>query len=142
MDYDSLKLENQLCFPLYAVSRKITNLYRPILKPLGLTYTKYITMMALWEKDKVSVKELGKTLYLDSGTLTPLLKKLENQKLIKRKRNPEDERNLIITLTKKGKDLKTEALKVPQKISSCIDIPTKDAKDLSRILHLILKVQT
>ncbi len=139
MDYDSLKLENQLCFPLYASSRKITKLYRPILEPLGLTYTKYITMMALWEKDNVSVKELGEKLYLDSGTLTPLLKKLENQNLIIRKRNPEDERNLIVTLTKKGKNLKDEALKVPQEISSCINISPKDAKELHRLLHLILK---
>src|SRR6056297_124438 len=139
MDYDSLKLENQLCFPLYAVSKKITNLYRPILKPLGLTYTKYITMMALWEKDKISVKELGEKLYLDSGTLTPLLKKLENQKFIERKRNPKDERNLIVTLTQKGETLKDQALKVPQEISSCIDISTKDAQELHRILHSILE---
>ncbi|HCX03894.1 MAG TPA: MarR family transcriptional regulator [Clostridiales bacterium] len=139
MDYDSLKLENQLCFPLYAASRQITKLYRPILKPLGLTYTKYITMMALWEKDHVSVTDLGERLFLDSGTLTPLLKKLENQKLIKRKRDPDDERNLIVTLTKKGKKLKDEALKVPQEISSCIDIPPKDAQKLHRLLHLILK---
>jgi len=139
MDYDSLKLENQLCFPLYAVSKKITNLYRPILKPLGLTYTKYITMMALWEKDKISVKELGEKLYLDSGTLTPLLKKLENQKFIERKRDPKDERNLIVTLTQKGESLKDQALKVPEEISSCIDISTKDAQELHRILHSILE---
>jgi len=89
MNYQSLRLDNQLCFPLYAVSRKITKLYRPILNRLGLTYTKYVAMMALWEKDDVSVKELGNRLYLDSGTLTPLLKSLESQGLIERKRNPE-----------------------------------------------------
>lgn len=139
MNYENLKLDKQLCFPLYAVSRKITKLYRPILKKLGLTYTKYVTMMALWEKDDVSVKELGNRLYLDSGTLTPLLKSLERQGLIERKRNPEDERNLIISLTSKGINLKDKALKVPEEISSCIYIPPQDAKELHRILYLILR---
>jgi DNA-binding MarR family transcriptional regulator len=139
MDYQSLKLDSQLCFPLYAVSRKITKLYRPILNRLGLTYTKYVAMMALWEKDDVSVKELGNRLYLDSGTLTPLLKSLESQGLIERRRNPEDERNLIISLTNKGIQLKDKAIKVPEEISSCIDIPPQDAKELHRILYLILR---
>lgn len=138
MKYDSLKLDNQLCFPLYACSREIIKLYKLILDPLGLTYTQYITLMALWEEDNVTVKSLGEKLFLDSGTLTPLLKKLEAQELIIRERCPKDERNVYIKLTKNGIKLKDKALNVPAQISKCVDLSIDDAADLHRILHQIL----
>ena len=99
-----MKLENQLCFPLYAAARSVTGLYTPWLKQLGLTYTQYITMLVLWEHEKLTVKELGAELYLDSGTLTPLLKKLEEKGLVTRCRSTRDERNLILTITEDGED--------------------------------------
>ena len=109
-NFDTLKLENQLCFPLYACSREMIRLYKPFLDELELTYTQYITMMVLWEKQAVTVKELGHSLYLDSGTLTPLLKKLESRGLVSRTRSPSDERNLIISLTDAGDALKEKAI--------------------------------
>ncbi|MBN2285661.1 MAG: MarR family transcriptional regulator [Tissierellales bacterium] len=138
-NYESLLLDNQLCFPLYASSRLIIRLYTPILEPFGLTYTKYIVMLALWENDHLSVKDLGDKLFLDSGTLTPLLKKLEVQGLIHRERSPEDERNVMITLTKKGQALKEEALVIPQKVGACLNLNPEEFKELHRLLHLILK---
>lgn len=111
-----LKLDNQLCFALYVSSKEIIKKYKPLLDPLGLTYTSYITLLALWEKDHITVKELGKRLYLDSGTLTPLLKKLEAKGLLTRKRNKEDERTVYVTLTQEGRDLKTSALNVPKEM--------------------------
>ena len=112
--YEQLKLKNQLCFPLYAASRRIVNAYTPLLKPVGLTYTQYIVFMVLWEKEEVTVGELGATLSLDAGTLTPLLKKLEKDGFITRTRSKDDERITLIKLTKKGDDLKED----------CKDIPT------------------
>ena len=112
-DIDCLKLENQLCFPLYACSKEIIKKYNTILNNYGLTYTQYITMMVLWEHKEINVKDLGNCLYLDSGTLTPLLKKLENSGYIRRKRSSEDERNLIISITKKGENIKKDLLKIP-----------------------------
>jgi DNA-binding MarR family transcriptional regulator len=138
MNYEQLKLENQLCFPLYASSRLIVRLYNPVLLPLGLTYTKYIVMMALWEKDNIGLKELGETLFLDSGTLTPLLKKLESQGFITRERNAEDERNIVIKLTEQGNNLKDSAKDIPEKIGSCINMSGKDIKELQRLLNIIL----
>jgi DNA-binding MarR family transcriptional regulator len=108
-----LKLENQLCFALYACSREITKLYKPILAELGITYTQYISLLVLWEKDNITVKTLGEKLHLDSGTLTPLLKKLECMNLVKRIRDTVDERNVYVTLTSEGLDLKKKALKIP-----------------------------
>ena len=102
-EFDPLLLDNQLCFPLYACSRKVVNLYTPYFQPLGITYTQYIVFLVLWETDGVSVRELGQRLYLDSGTLTPLLKKMEAKGLITRKRDQEDERSLIISLTDEAK---------------------------------------
>lgn len=134
----SLLLSNQLCFPLYSASRKIIRMYTPFLNELELTYTQYITMLVLWENDGLSVKDLGNKLYLDSGTLTPLLKKLEKQGVITRKRNSEDERNVIVFLSEKGKSLKQKALDVPQRISSCIDLNMKDVMELKRLLTVIL----
>ena len=141
MTYEQLKLDNQLCFPLYACSRYITRLYTPVLEAMGLTYTQYITLLVLWEKDGLSMKELGEKLYLDSGTLTPLLKKLESQGLIERTRSKDDERSVLIKLTKKGSALEESAADIPEKIAGCVDIPAKDARDLYRILKLILSKQ-
>lgn len=141
MTYEQLKLDNQLCFPLYACSRYITRLYTPVLDQLGLTYTQYITLLVLWEKDGLTMKELGEKLYLDSGTLTPLLKKLESQELIERTRSRDDERSVIISLTKKGSELEESAAGIPEKIAGCVDIPIRDAQELYRILQLILSKQ-
>ncbi|RDY33098.1 MarR family winged helix-turn-helix transcriptional regulator [Lachnotalea glycerini] len=138
MKDDLLKLENQLCFPLYACAKEVVKQYKPYLDEIELTYTQYITMMVLWEKKSLNVKALGKYLYLDSGTLTPLLKKLEKQGFIKRERSTQDERNLIVTITKEGEALKNKAIEIPAKIGSCINIPAEDAKVLYRILYQIL----
>jgi len=134
----ALLLDNQLCFPLYAASRRIIKLYRPVLDPLGLTYTQYITLLALWERDGETVKALGERLFLDSGTLTPLLKKLEAQGLVRRDRSQEDERNVLIRLTAAGHALKTRAATVPGQIASCVNLSMPDAMELHRILHLLL----
>ncbi|MCD4712738.1 MAG: MarR family transcriptional regulator [Clostridiales bacterium] len=136
--YDSLLLKNQLCFPLYAVSKNIISMYKPYLDPLGLTYTQYITMMVLWEQDDVMVKTLGERLFLDSGTLTPVLKKLEAQNYITRKRGTENERNVYIKLTPVGLALRDKALEVPKQIVQCLDISPEDAKTLYKILYKIL----
>lgn len=139
MNYDALKLKNQLCFPLYAVSKEVTRLYKPFLDPLNLTYTQYITMMVLWENDNINVKSLGEKLYLDSGTLTPLLKKLEAQGLVKRVRNKDNERSVFITLTDSGLALKEKAIRVPEQIIGCLKIEPDEALTLYRILNRILE---
>jgi len=138
MNDAALLLDNQLCFPLYAASRRIIRLYRPVLDPLGLTYTQYITLLALWERDGETVKALGERLFLDSGTLTPLLKKLEVQGLVRRDRSHEDERNVLIWLTAEGSALKTRAAEVPGQIASCVNLSMPDARELHRLLHLLL----
>ena len=137
-NFDCLKLENQLCFPLYVCSKEIVRRYKPYLDELDLTYTQYITMMALWECKEINVKELGEKLYLDSGTLTPLLKKLETKGYIKRERSKSDERNLIVTITKDGEALKETAADIPQKIGACVNISPDKAKELYDTLYLIL----
>lgn len=137
-DYAELKLENQLCFPLYACSKEIVRLYKPYLDELDLTYTQYITMMVLWEKESLGVKELGEALYLDSGTLTPLLKKLEAKGLVKRQRCEEDERCLLVSLTEKGTGLKDKALAIPRAISSYIRISKEEKSQLYDLLYKIL----
>ncbi len=139
---DPLLLENQLCFPLYACSREIIRLYTPFLEELGLTYTQYIAMLALWEHHSMSVKELGTALYLDSGTLTPLLKKLEAQGLLKRERSAKDERVVIATLTSAGEALKQKAKAVPQEMASCIPLDAEEAKTLYALLYKILNSET
>lgn len=116
MNYDILKLDNQLCFSLYAASREITKLYKPFLDKIGLTYTQYISLLVLWESDNITVKELGNRLRLDSGTLTPLLKKLESMDILERLRDKKDERNVYIKLTDKGHNLKDKALDIPSKV--------------------------
>jgi len=135
---ESLKIENQLCFPLYACSKEIIRRYNPILEKLDLTYTQYIVMMVLWDKKEINVKSLGEKLYLDSGTLTPLLKKLEEKKYIKRVRDKKDERNLIIKITKQGESIKVKATDVPMEISKCVNLSPSEAKELYRILYKIL----
>ena len=120
--YAGIRLENQLCFPLYVCSKEIVRRYKPYLDELNLTYTQYIAMMVLWEEREVTVTELGKQLFLDSGTLTPLLKKLEQKGFVTRKRMESDERNVCISITDKGDRLKEEAVKIPEKMSCCISL--------------------
>jgi DNA-binding MarR family transcriptional regulator len=138
MKYDSLKLENQLCFPLYVCSKEIIKRYKPFLDALDITYTQYITLMALWEQDNVTLKDIGEKLYLDSGTLTPLLKKMENQGLIVRQRSITDERNVYVKLTEKGIQLKEKALAVPKQIVSCVNLSKEEAKTLHELLNKLL----
>lgn len=137
-NYDALKLDNQLCFPLYAVSKEIVRRYKPFLDEIDLTYTQYITMMVLWENKQMSVKELGEKLYLDSGTLTPLLKRLEQKGLLTRQRDSRDERILMVNITKTGEKLKEQAVEVPQKMMGCVSLEAEDAKNLYRILHQMM----
>lgn len=136
--YDSLKLENQLCFPLYACSKEIVRRYKPFLEELELTYTQYITMMVLWEKKETNVKELGSYLYLDSGTLTPVLKKLEAKGYIIRKRSKEDERNLLVSITEEGERLRDRAVEVPKKIHQCVNLELEEAEQLYQLLYKAL----
>ena len=151
--YDSdeaLKLDNQLCFPLYAAARKIVGEYTPFLKPLGITYTQYITFMVLWEHDNIPVGDICAKLYLDNGTVTPLLKKMESEGYITRRRDGEDERKVKICLTDAGRGMKEICLTdagrgmkdkvrdIPLKISSCVQVSAGDAKTLYRILYGIL----
>ncbi len=136
--YDSLKLENQLCFPLYACSKEIIRNYKPFLDKIDLTYTQYITMMVLWEKKSINVKDLGEQLYLDSGTLTPLLKKMESKGYITRNRSDKDERNLIIKVTDKGMELRDEALDVPKEMKKCIRLTSEEASFLYKILYKMI----
>lgn len=138
MHDDALKLENQLCFPLYACSREIVRLYKPFLDKIGLTYTQYITMMVLWEHQQLTVKELGEKLFLDSGTLTPLLKKLALKGLIVRERSQTDERKVLVSLTKRGQKLKASAVEIPESVGSCIPLSQKEAKDLFRLLDKMI----
>ena len=137
--YEPLKLSKQLCFPLYACSRDMIKLYKPWLDELGLTYTQYITMMVLWEHKSMTVKALGQELYLDSGTLTPLLKKLEDKGLVTRRRSDRDERNLIVTITEQGEAMKDAALHIPAEMTKCINLPREDIRDLYRMLHQLLE---
>lgn len=136
--YDSLKLENQLCFPLYACSKEIVKRYKPFLEEIDLTYTQYITMMVLWEHKQMNVKELGSYLYLDSGTLTPVLKKLEQKGYLTRKRNEKDERVLDVAITETGEALKERAVEIPRKIGGCVVLPPEDAIRLYEILQKLL----
>ncbi|MBQ9106534.1 MAG: MarR family transcriptional regulator [Clostridia bacterium] len=137
-DFDSLKLENQLCFPLYAASREIIRRYKPYLDEIDLTYTQYIVMMVLWEKRTLTVKEVGEYLYLDSGTLTPLLKKLEAKGLVSRNRSVEDERALCVSVTPLGEKLREKAVEIPEKMAGCIGLNGEDALELYRLLYKIL----
>ena len=142
MDYDyreAMKLANQLCFPLYAAARNVTNLYTPWLRPLGLTYTQYIVFLVLWEKDGVSVTEIGEKLMLDNGTLSPLLKKMEQAGYVTRRRCREDERIVEIALTDAGRTLQEQAKDIPGKVASCIDLPPEKAQVLYALLYELLE---
>ena len=136
--YDALKLGVQLCFPLYACAKETVRLYKPYLDELDLTYTQYIAMLALWEHEKLTVKELGKKLYLDSGTLTPLLKKLETKGLLKRERSREDERNLFILLTEEGIAMKDKALHIPYEMVKCVELDDEEKVVLYKLLYKLL----
>ena len=135
---DALLLDNQLCFPLYACAREVVKRYRPFLDELGLTYTQYIAMMVLWETPCVSSRQLGRRLFLDSGTLTPVLKRLETMGYVNRKRDEKDERNLIVTLTGTGQALKERAAFVPGQMAACIRMEPQDAIQLYTLLHRLL----
>ncbi|MBQ8451857.1 MAG: MarR family transcriptional regulator [Clostridia bacterium] len=136
--FDSLKLKNQLCFPIYLCSKEIISRYTPKLNKLNLTYTQYIVMLFLWEHNEVSVSEIGKALFLDSNTLSPLLKKLEEKGYVVRSKNAKDARNLIISLTKTGKELKSKALFVPKEMGSCINLSNKEAATLYSLVYKVL----
>ena len=136
--YDVLRLDHQLCFPLYACAKEVVRRYKPFLDEIDLTYTQYITMMVLWEKKQVTVKELGESLFLDSGTLTPLLKKMEGKGLLTRERSKEDERVLLVTITEEGEALKEKAVNVPSQLMSCITMDPKDAAKLYELLYKAL----
>lgn len=139
MTDEILKLKHQLCFPLYAAAKEVVNLYTPALDEIGLTYTQYIAMLVLWEHRSVNVKELGRHLYLDSGTLTPLLKRLEGKGLVQRERSKEDERTVNITITPTGEKLKEKAIGIPAQIRDCLPFSPEEAGTLYKLLYRLLE---
>ena len=144
LDYDyheAMKLANQLCFPLYAASRNVINLYTPWLKPLGLTYTQYIVFLVLWEKDGITVGDLCEKLMLDNGTLSPLLKKMQQAGIIDRKRSEADDRVVLISLTEEGKELQEKAKDIPGKVACCVDLAPEKAQTLFALLNELLENQ-
>ncbi len=136
--FDPLRLKNQLCFPLYAAAKEVVRSYKPLLDPLDLTYTQYLTMLVLWEHREITVKELGELLWLDSGTLTPVLKKLEAKGCLLRHRSDEDERSVVLRLTRQGEALREKALSVPMAMSGCVRLAPEEAAELYRLLYKIL----
>lgn len=136
---DALLLKNQLCFPLYACARETVKKYKPYLDKIGLTYTQYITMMVLWEQRSVTAKELGQRLYLDSGTLTPLLKRMEAKGLLTRQRDPVDERSLRVTITEAGEALRESALCIPCEMAKNVKLTKEDTETLYKLLYALLK---
>ena len=144
MEYDhreAMKLKHQLCFPLYASARSVVNLYTPLLKPLGLTYTQYITFLVLWEQDGITVGELCSRLMLDNGTISPLLKKMQQEGYIEKRRSKEDDRIVLITLTEKGRALQDKAKDIPLQVAGCTDLPPEKAKMLYDLLYELLEKQ-
>ena len=137
-DTEALLLDRQLCFPLYAAARKIVAAYTPVLKPLGLTYTQYLVMLVLWEKDGIGVGQLCARLRLDSGTLTPVLKKLEERSLLERRRSGKDERVVILTLTDQGRALREQALGIPEEVGRCLSLTPEEAGILYNLLYRII----
>lgn len=137
--FDPLLLSNQLCFPLYAASKEVVRRYTPMLKDLDLTYTQYIAMMVMWEEETITVKELGERLFLDSGTLTPLLKKMEAKGLIERERSDKDERKVVVTITQEGRDLRATAMNVPSEMGRCVGLDTEDAVQLHKLLEKVIE---
>lgn len=134
-----LKLENQLCFPLYACAKEVVRRYTPLLEPLGLTYTQYIAMMVMWEHKSISVRDMGKLLFLDSGTLTPMLKKMEKAGWICRKRSEEDERMVIVSITERGEELHDKVAEIPIKMAGCVNLKNDEAMQLYALLHKLMK---
>lgn len=133
--YESLKLEHQLCFPLYAVSKEIVRKYKPFLDEIDLTYTQYITMMVLWEEGEILVKDMGEKLFLDSGTLTPVLDGLEKKGYASRRRSEKDKRDVYAVVTEKGLSLRDKASEIPEKIGACVPLDQEKAMLLYKILH-------
>lgn len=136
---DNLKLENQLCFPLYVCSKEIIKRYKPFLEQIDLTYTQYIVMMVMWEEKEITFRDLVKKIYLESNTLTPVLKKLEDKKLIERKKKTGNDKNILLSITKKGIDLKEKAKQVPKELEKCIAISEEDRNTLKEMLNRIIK---
>ncbi|MBQ9420318.1 MAG: MarR family transcriptional regulator [Lachnospiraceae bacterium] len=139
-DYPQLKLENQLCFPLYACARKVINQYNPFLKPLGITYTQYLVFLVLWECREATVGEICRKLYLDNGTITPLIKKMEKDGYVVRKRSEQDERVVKVSITEKGMALREDAKDIPFSVGGCLSVPGEDAAVLYRLLYKLLEV--
>ena len=136
---EMLKLENQLCFPLYACAKEVVRRYTPLLEPLGLTYTQYIAMMVMWEHKSISVRDMGKLLFLDSGTLTPMLKKMEKAGWITRKRSERDERMVMLSITERGEQLQEKAAEVPSGMAGCVTLENDEAMQLYTLLHKMMK---
>ena len=140
-EFDPLLLDNQLCFPLYACARKVVNLYTPYFQPLGITYTRYLVFLVLWERDGISVRELGERLYLDSGTLTPLLKKMEEAGYLTRERSKADGRVVLVHLTEQGRALRAACAEIPLRLGGCLPISAEEAKVLHGLLYRILETE-
>jgi DNA-binding MarR family transcriptional regulator len=138
MDNDPLKLENQLCFPLYAAAKAVVNQYKPFLDAIDLTYTQYLAMLVLWEHEQIGVKELGTLLYLDSGTLTPVLKRLEAKGYVQRSRDDDDQRAVTIRITAAGEALKAQSRDIPGQISQCLPLSAEEALTLYQLLYKLL----
>ena len=141
MEYDykeAMKLDHQLCFPLYAAARNVINLYTPHLKPFGLTYTQYLVFLVLWEKDGIPVGEICEKLMLDNGTISPLLKKMQQAGYIEKTRSKEDDRVVTITLTKEGKDLQKKMKDIPLQVVSCVSLDPQKAQTLYSLLYELL----
>lgn len=136
--FDALKLNNQVCFPLYACSKELVRQYHPYLKELDLTYTQYLVMMVLWERERVSSRELAERLHLDYGTLTPVLKRLDQASYLKRERSAEDERLLTIALTDEGRELRNKAVKIPACIAGCMGLTDEEFKALYTLTNKAL----
>ncbi|MBO5419322.1 MAG: MarR family transcriptional regulator [Bacteroidales bacterium] len=136
---ESLKLENQLCFPLYACAKEVVRRYTPLLEPLGLTYTQYIAMMVMWEYKSISIRDMGKLLFLDSGTLTPLLKKMEKAGWIIRQRSGLDERMVIVSITERGEELQEKVAEIPAKMAGCLTLESNEAMQLYTLLHKLME---
>ena len=137
-EFDPLRLENQLCFPLYACAREVVKMYKPFLDAIDLTYTQYVTMMVLWEAGETTSKDIGERLHLDSGTLTPVIKKLEEKGLVTRRRAPEDERNLEVAITDAGRALREQAVDIPAQVGRCMAITPEEAGTLYQLLYKLL----
>ena len=136
--YEKIKLDNQLCFSLYAASREVIKIYKPLLDKYGLTYTQYIAMLVVWEHEKITVKEMGQKLHLDSGTLTPVLKKLLSMELIEKYRDKNDDRVVVVEISEKGKELKDGIIEVPEQMYCKLGKNIEEARELKRLLDKLL----